>query len=90
MIDPSELTNEQTKAFKQLVRALKKCESENIFWYQVLETLYPLNGNVVESVEEGISTSTPNAFPLDERCGTESVTLTGAWADDTHYAIIKE
>lgn len=89
MIDPTELTDEQMKAFKSLQRAIKKCEAANIYWYQVLDNLKVLNGDVVEDVEghdcgrlpEGTFDLTP-ANPW-------SILLTCSWADDAHHVILK-
>lgn len=90
MIDPSELTAEQQKAFESLKRALKKCEKANIYWYQNLETLYALNGNVVYAVEPSLCTEIPEgAFPTEDFGYINAVKTTCSFADDTHYVVYK-
>lgn len=90
MLDPTDLTKEQQQAFNSLSRALKKCEKANIHWYQVLETLHPLNGDVVECVRDlGTHEKMPlDAFPLGESY-IQSVITDCSWADDTHYVVFK-
>ena len=88
MIDPTELTPEQEKAWKSLKRAFKKCESANIYWYQVLDYLSPLNGDVVQDVDDHCQRQLPEgAFDLSD--GTVSIQVTCSFADDAHHAILK-
>jgi hypothetical protein len=46
-----ELTPEQEKAFKALVRAAKDCKKKGIVFGQVLERIYAWNGRNVERLE---------------------------------------
>ena len=92
MTDPRDLTEEQEKAWKSLQRAFKKCENANILWYQVLDTLSPLNGNIASSVETHDFCNDPdNAFSLEGRTPDKSVKTTCGFADDEleHYVILK-
>lgn len=88
MVDPTELTPEQEKAWRSLKRAFKKCEIANIYWYQVLEYLSPLNGDLVENVDDHCGRRMPEgAFDLTD--GVPGVTVTCSFADDDHHAILK-
>lgn len=92
MVDPRDLTIEQAKAWKSLVRAIKKCEAANVFWYQVLDSVHPLNGNVVESIEihDGGDDLPSGAFDLSENLPFECVSMACGFADDCHHAILKD
>lgn len=78
-------------AWKSFQRALKKCEKANIYWYQVLDQLHPLNGNVVKKVDDHCGPPLPDgAFDLSINCPHYYASLTDSFADDTHHAILKK
>jgi hypothetical protein len=91
-----DLTPNQDKAFKELILAIKKCKKANVYFYQVLETLYALNGNQVGEVVDDIDLSHTNRRHLEDEehhLGYKqlpSVKTTCSWADDAHYAIMKD
>ena len=90
MVDPRELTPEQEKAWKSLKRAFKRCEQTNIYWYQVLESLHPLNGNVVEGVADHCGKRLPDgAFDFSMEPCYNRMNITCSFADDAHHAILK-
>ncbi len=82
-----DLTPEQEKAFNALIRAVKRCEKENIYFYQVLEKLGALNGHNVLAVGDDLDYSDPTNL---QRLLYPVVGLTDAWADDTHFVKLKE
>ena len=89
MSNPTELTEEQEKAWKSLKRAVKKCEKSNIYWYQVLDLLHAFNGNLVDSVDDHCDKPLPNgAFDLTFKL-LDSIPLTCSFADDNHHVILK-
>jgi hypothetical protein len=89
MID---LTPNQEKAWKSLKRAFTKCAKENIYLYQVLDSLSGLNGNNISKILEKAEVEDSKGWN-DERnlqnLAYESVKTTDAWADDTHFVILK-
>lgn len=88
--DPSALTEEQEKAWKSLKRALKKCRDANIYWYQVLDSLQPLNGEIVETVVVGRGEiDGRQSIRADEVAG-DAVTISCSFADDAHYIVLKD
>ena len=87
-----ELTPDQRKAWTQLVRAINRCKKENVFFYQVLETLNGLNGHNVRTVrccnDKRLSGSIEQVYEDDRRLDFydyPSVDTTCSFADDTHY-----
>ena len=89
MIDPTELTVEQEKAWKSFQRSVAKCKKANVFFYQVLEMNYPLNGNVIIDVDDHCHRQLPDdAFDLTAGVG-KGVDTTCGFADDPHHAIMK-
>lgn len=90
MVDPRELTDEQEKAWKSFKRAVAKCKKANVFFYQVLETSYPLNGNVVVEIDDHCGKDLPDgAWDLSMECASDGVDTTSSFADDAHHAILK-
>ena len=67
-----ELNDKQTKAFKELKKAVEKCKEANIYFYQNLETLGLLNGNNVTGVVCRDSRTFQDAVPEcvfnEDRC----------------------
>ncbi len=89
-----DLNPAQRRAWTVLAKAIKQCKKENIYFYQVLETLSGLNGNNVEAVdeEEGyyqLRSETDENASLQE-LDYPSVNTSCSWADDTHYVTIKK
>ena len=88
-----ELTPKQMKAWKSLERAMRKCKKENIYFYQVLETLYGLNGHNVKTIDDwelyGRRTYTNENANL-QTLAYPSVYTVDSLADDTHFVILKE
>lgn len=81
--DAIDLTHKQELAFNALVRAVKRCESENIYFYQCLEKLNALNGNNVLAVtDDGGDFDSPNCL---QALGCPSVETACSFADDSHY-----
>ncbi len=80
------LTHKQELAFNSLMRAAKRCEKENVYFYQVLDTLGALNGDNVAIVREGGENNAPNCLQFKHY---PSFRLTDGWADDSHYIELK-
>lgn len=91
--DKIKLTETQRKAWTQLVRAINKCKKENIYFYQVLETLCGLNGNNVHCVEgdtdfdhRGKTSNSPDCL---QYLDFPTVKTTCSFADDNHFVVLK-
>ena len=80
-----ELTKEQKKAFKKLKAAYNNCIDSGVFFHQVLSSLYALNGNNIEDIDDNSS----NGFCI-QYMDLPSMSITAAWADDTHYVHLRE
>jgi len=87
-----ELTESQQKAWKSLERAIKKCKKENIYFYQVLETLHGLNGNNVETIDTNVEN--PGGINSDANClqflDYPYVKTSCSFADDDHFVVINQ
>ncbi len=83
----STLSDGQIKAFKSLERAFKKCKSENILFYTVLENVYALNGDEVAEVHDSMNEHEVSDC-VDLLWSLLDSGLAG-WADDTHYVDFK-
>jgi len=87
-----DLTPPQKKAWAALERAVKRCRKENIYFYQEMENLAPLNGHNVKMIRTtddvpGLNHTDPNylgflVYPLIETACS--------FADDDHYVILKD
>ena len=82
-----DLTPKQQKSFNALVRAVKRCEKENVYFYQVLDRLGALNGHNVLAVTDDLDYSDPTSL---QHLFYPIIGLTDAWADDTHFVKLKE
>ncbi len=82
------LTPEQEKAFKSFKRAYKKCKKSGIEFYTILESIYALNGEHLIRVHDGDGRKDLCLQGLRN----DSIFDTGfsGWADDTHYAEVRE
>jgi hypothetical protein len=80
-----QLDTEQTKAFKALGRAYKKCINVGIYFHQVLESLQAFNGNNVECVND-----TKEGGWLTQEMSPPDIKIVSAWADDNHYVHFKK
>ena len=84
----------QKKAWAALVRAVNRCRSENIYFYQVLATLNGLNGDNVEDVADDSHYSVKHIDYSDGRnlqwLGFPGVKTADSFADDTHFVILKD
>ena len=71
MTDPADLTIE-----------VKKCNDSGVFFYQVLDDVHALNGDVVSdvSIESGDATI---------ECPADSVKMSCSFADDEHFVTFK-
>jgi len=86
--DAINLTHKQDLAFNALKRAVKRCEETGVYFYQVLETTYALNGNNVRDVV-GTEERIHEAACL-QYLGYPSIKITDGWADDSHYIILHD
>lgn len=89
--DPTELTKAQQNAVKQLELAFAAAKKAKIYFYQNLDNVFALNGNVVERV-----------FTSDDRhradCSLSEFStpvricdrLLNPFADDEHFVLFKE
>lgn len=89
--DPTELTKAQQNAVNQLKSAFTAAKKARIYFYQNLDNVFALNGNVVESV-----------FTMDEShradCSLREFSspvricdnLLNPFADDEHFVLFKE
>ena len=89
-----DLTPKQEKVWAQLKRAINACRKNKVYFYQVLESLYGLNGNNVERIEEeefyyhmGIEQNKNANLQMLDYPGVNTAC---SWADDTHYVIVKK
>ena len=82
-----ELTPEQKRAFKAFIKAVEKCEKENIYWYLNMDTLAALNGDNVKTVGEGGSLNDPRCLQYKSY---PTVQLACSWADDVHYIVLHD
>lgn len=82
------LTPLQIKAWRQLESAVRKCKKEKIYFYQVLEKLYGLNGINVRTVTEGVQDES-NPFWLMDK-DIPHIPTSCSWADDSHYVVLKK
>ena len=75
-----------------MVRAVKKCKKENIYFYQCLENLGDLNGNNVFDIQTDIEH--PNGNSLDPDClqvlSFPEVKTVCSFSDDNHFVVLKE
>ena len=85
--DAIDLTPEQVKAFTALKKAVTRCEKENIYFYQNLETLHALNGNNVRTIEIGGDSLAPNCLQYKFYPG---IMITCSFADDNHYVVLMD
>ena len=96
MQEAIELTPEQEKAWRSLERAIKKCKKENIYFYQVLESLGGLNGNNVRTIacDSDMPILYSNKFFDDNRnlngyLYFPFICTSCSFADDSHFVILK-
>ena len=82
-----ELTPKQRKAWDSLVRAVKRCRREGVYFYQVLDTTGALNGNNVFDVCDDLKYEDPRCL---QNLLFPRVKITDSWADDTHFVVLKK
>ena len=70
----------QQSDFGSLKRALAKCSASGIYLYQVLDSLYALNGHHVKEVNDSFD---GGIYAQD--LIIPYVKTVDAWADDEHY-----
>ena len=91
--DAIDLNRKQELAFNALIRSVKRCEKENIYFYQCMETLNALNGNNVERVicdtdhPDGNNSAAPDCLQDKD---FPSVNTECSFADDNHFIILKD
>lgn len=87
----------QLEAWKEFVKAYKKCIKRKIYFYQVISNLYPLNGknvNFVDSPE--FSNEYSSRIGMDViRIGTgafpsKGIDIGSSFDSDFHYAILTD
>jgi hypothetical protein len=87
-----DLTPKQKKAFAGLIRAVKRCYKENVFFYQVLERIGGLNGNNIDDIMTDVEY--PDSDYFDPIClqGLEypCINIVCSFADDNHFVKLKE
>lgn len=83
------LTGGQQKAWTQLVRAVKKCNKEKVFFYQVIEYVSPLNGKNVADVMTEVDEGYRRRDSLDPLClqhlDYPVIKMGSPLADDNHF-----
>lgn len=88
-----DLTPKQQKAWESFERALKKCRDSNIYFYQVLDYLAPLNGNNVATIAgelDGVDVS-DDTHPCNlQYLHYDRTALADSWTDDTHFVVLKD
>ena len=89
-----ELTEQQEKAWKSLLTAIKKCKNANVFFYGVLKTLGALNGNNVNGIvctEEALTYNRNIHLEDNSLQALEypTIEMYESFADDTHWVILK-
>ncbi len=95
-VNPGDLTKAQEKAWNQFEAAVKACKRAHIKFYQVLDTVCPLNGNIVEDIltdeEHWVLRTTPSErlVNMQRAYSYGSVRTTCGFADDTHTVLLKE
>ena len=88
--DLCDLNEEQLKTFKKLERAYQNCLKQNIYFHQVLDKIYPFNGNNVKEIDDTdtLGTGCNSAF-CTQFIFTKSMKITDPWADDNHFVHLK-
>ena len=88
--DAIDLTHKQKLAFDALIRAVARCKKENVYFHQVLETTYGLNGNNVYTIvgDEDLDHA-DGAGCLQYLC-YPSVMITDGWADDDQFVVLRD
>ena len=81
------LTTAQEGAFSALVKAIRRCEKEEIYFYMVLDTLSALNGKNVATVSDHLDYADPRNLQFLQY---PSVRITDGWADDIHFVQLKD
>lgn len=81
------LNPEQLKAFRAFKKAVKKCEAANIQFYTNLETIFLLNGDILNTV--GDDFNDPEISTVVDLSNYVMNTGFSGWADDTHTVTIK-
>lgn len=92
-VDPTKLTPAQERAWDAYVRAVRACKRTGILFYQVLDGVQPINGRVTAFVEgDEAERLNPGAavVPLTYKTFYGSVTVTCSFADDKHFAVLKD
>ena len=91
-----DLNPAQKKAFNSLIRAVNKCRKENVYFYQVLESLHALNGDNVDAVVcpddllyKGCNTSGHDEERNLQFLSFPTIDTTCSFADDTHYVVLE-
>lgn len=89
--DPTRLTKAQQNAVKQLKLAFAAAKKARIYFYQNLDNVFALNGNVVERVftmdDSHRSDCSLNEFSSPVRICDN---LLNPFADDEHFVLFKE
>ena len=85
-----ELTPKQKKAFDAFIRAVNRCNKENVYFYQVLDSISALNGNNVVDIDEVSNTSLWDSPENLQWLEYPSIRVTCGWADDTHFVKLKD
>jgi len=88
-----ELTPAQSRAWKQLERAVNRCKKEGVYFYQVLETVCGLNGKNVADVMTDVDKNIPGWELCKASClqwlSYPTVSMGSPLADDRHYVRLK-
>lgn len=94
-VDPTKLTQAQERAWDNYVKAVKACKRTGIRFYQVLDTVSPLNGKVLDTIitDEPLEHRRFNPaqiVPLSYAVCYGSISVTCSFADDQHFAVLKD
>lgn len=81
------MTDRQEKAFKTLQRAVKRCQKENVLFYQVIDTITGMNGDNICMIHDGCGGRMKmDAMRVDVIAGSlSSVTMENSWPDEPQY-----
>lgn len=89
--DPTELTAAQKKAVADLKKAFSAAKRAKVYFYQVLDTVHALNGNLVDVVVTEDDSFRADCSLRDfHRPEEVCCRLINPFADDEHYVIFKD
>ena len=90
--DAITLTHAQKLAFNAFKRAVARCDKEEVFFYQVLDTVYALNGYNVFDIQGGEDHVNNDADSPDclQYKHYPYISFVDSWCDDNHFIVLND